>query len=199
MLARFLPASLLGASLCLASLAATSYARADEPSKKEAAPAGSAAPTPPPAPPPQGYPPPPQGYGHPPPGYPPPQGYGYPPPQGYGYPPPPVYRAAEDPYGDEEEDIDKPKKSRRNSTAMMVTGIVLTPLGLIGLNVGAVMYTFGTRSDQPGAIGLMVAGGLGIVVGIPLIVIGARRPERPGWASLSLDVGPGSLSAKGTF
>jgi hypothetical protein len=82
----------------------------------------------------------------------------------------------------------------RFSTPMMVSGIVLTGLGVVGLFAGAFMlsesesnlecgYYGGTyvdscadNEDQAATgTGLMIAGAVAAVVGIPLIVVGARK------------------------
>jgi hypothetical protein len=222
MSARFSSVSLLGLAVGLVSLTPSTVAWADEPPPQEPAPSGSAAPAsppaqpsaqpppaPPPAPPPpqgQGYPPPPgYGQGYPPPGY----GQGYPPPPpgyGYGYPPgsapPPAYSAAEDPYAGEEDDPEKPRKRKRYSTGMMVAGIVLTPVGALTGVMGMTMTVVGDKgagSTREVGIAVMLAGICGVGVGIPLIVIGARRPKEAAWASMELGVGPGSLSVQGSF
>lgn len=121
-----------------------------------------------------GYPPP--GYGQPPPGYAPgyPPGYvpayppGYGPPPGYGQPMIPVV----------------PKE--RRSPGMMKGGIVVTSLGGLSLIVGATValaagcgFTiFGCnpdRSAQTAGYGMMIGGIIGVAVGIPLLVYGAKK------------------------
>ena len=83
----------------------------------------------------------------------------------------------------------------------MVTGIVLTGVGALGLLVGAVVYSKADTDEDLVALcdvdgefssgcgasqddidgrkatgaGLMIAGGVGIAVGIPLLVVGARK------------------------
>lgn len=159
---------------------------------------------PPPAPPP-GYGAPPPGYGAPPPGYgAPPPGYG-PPPPGYGYGQTPVY----DPYN-QPPPPDVPMK--RNSVGMMVGGIILTSAGAIMLTLGGVVYSSSQnivcdigsdcRDEQGERAGLILAlaGLAGIGVGIPLIVVGARKvPATPEPPSAALLLGPGGLSVRGKF
>jgi hypothetical protein len=118
-----------------------------------------------------------------PPGYAPPPGY-YAPPPGYGPAYGPYYGAGMPP----------PREMERRSTGMMVGGILLTAFGAIGLGAGGVVYassqtvqfdttctsntncfTTNRGGDKTAGIVLMVAGLAGIGVGIPLIVIGARK------------------------
>jgi hypothetical protein len=88
----------------------------------------------------------------------------------------------------------------RNSTGMMVTGIVLTGVGVIALLSGAIVYTsantqqtydelcsgdfcrYEDRDDEKvAAAAVMIAGGAAIAIGIPLLVVGARKvPVRGG-------------------
>ncbi|MEJ7728754.1 MAG: hypothetical protein WKG00_06020 [Polyangiaceae bacterium] len=88
----------------------------------------------------------------------------------------------------------------RNSTGMMVTGIVLTGVGVIALLSGAIVYTSATTARQydtlcsgdvcsyenrdgekVAGVAVMIAGGAAIAIGIPLLVIGARKvPVRGG-------------------
>jgi hypothetical protein len=119
-----------------------------------------------------------QGYG-PPPGYGPP-GYG---PYNYGnLPPPPTAPVFE-----------------RNSVGMMVSGIVVTSLGGIALIAASVTLReadeegrtvcseFECEVDpdpdlQGAGIGLAIGGLVGLAVGIPLIIVGAKKvPVGPGY------------------
>lgn len=138
-----------------------------------------------------------QGYGYPPP----PQGYGYPAQQGapgqtqpgYGpYPYPYPY------YPQYYPQMTPPQRYERNSSSMMTGGIVLTTAGIIGVLVGSSLASTATnqipvycepvggggpqiceyRDDdtQLGVgVGIMVAGFVGLGVGIPLWVIGGKR------------------------
>ena len=84
---------------------------------------------------------------------------------------------------------------------MMVTGIVLTGVGVIALLSGAIVYTSANTQQQydvlcdngsycsyddhedekVAGVAVMIAGGAAIAVGIPLLVIGARKvPVRGG-------------------
>jgi hypothetical protein len=83
---------------------------------------------------------------------------------------------------------------------MMVTGIVLTGVGVIALLSGAIVYTSANTQEQydnycggdfctyenhdeekAAGVAVMIAGGAAIAVGIPLLVIGARKvPIRGG-------------------
>jgi len=192
---------------------------------------------PPPAPagygyPPQGYGPPPQGYGPPPQGYgQPPQGYGPPPPQGgeygaqgypYGYPYYGPYYGPQQP---------PPPRFERKSTGMMVGGILLTSLGIVGVLAGSAVAStaanqipiycdqgFGpticeTRADESQQIAgysVMVAGLVGLAVGIPLWIIGGKRvpvksdesapaQAAPPQTSLRVLVGPSSAALHMSF
>jgi hypothetical protein len=101
----------------------------------------------------------------------------------------------------------------RNSIAMMVGGIVLTAGGVFTLGMGALVYA-GAKSiqcdcigpcdcrDEKGEIGgivLMAGGVAGLAVGIPLIVLGARKvPVEPGPEAAVL-IGPGSAGLRCRF
>ena len=156
--------------------------------------------------------PPPQGQ----PGYPPPYGYGpYYPPPGYYYPPPQGLPPAP-----------APLPMRRNNTAMMVGGILLTGAGAVGLIVGTVMnasaneryeiycddggysYQCEQRTDEgllTASWVTMIASGVGLGVGITFWVIGGRRvpiteePPQPAAFQPTLSVGVGSASMKMAF
>jgi hypothetical protein len=197
------PALALASTALLACLALGREGRADPPrlTAQAAPPPPAAQPVQPPAaqPPPPGYGAPPPGYGAPPPGYgaappgygPPPPGYA--PPPGYYYQPPPGYYAGAP--------LPPPVPKERNSPGMMVTGIVLTGVGVIALLSGAIVYTsantqqtydslgcasgycsYDDHDDEKTAgIAVMIAGGAAVAVGIPLLVIGARKvPVRGG-------------------
>jgi hypothetical protein len=138
-----------------------------------------------PSPPPAGYGQPPPGYGQPPPGYygQPPAGYaapGYPPP-GYGQPPPGYYAQGYPPpgyvvqQGTYPQDPFAPKE--RRSTAMMVTGIVLTSVGGLVTLVGSLAVvgdSFGGGSNGA-STGFLIGGLVGLGVGIPLLVYGSKK------------------------
>jgi hypothetical protein len=88
---------------------------------------------------------------------------------------------------------------------MMAGGIVMVVVGPVAALTAAFAGAFnitGSRNDlPPGAIAVMVAGGLVTLGGIPLIAVGARRVDRePESASrLRLTVGPGSVGVSGAF
>lgn len=220
-------ALLSGASvLALSFSVATASAQAPPPPEAPPAapPPGYAPPPPAYAPPPPGYGAPPPGYGAPPPGY----GYGvpppgYPPPPGYAppayYPHPYGYYAPYAPpgyYGGPGTGP-VPELKERFSTPMMVVGISLTALGAIGIFAGAFMlgesestncvyYDAASYNEcgpdedlaTSGAV-LLVAGGITAVIGIPLIVVGARKVPKqnqdPTQISLRPDVLVGRRSA----
>lgn len=191
------PALALASTTLLVCLAFGRDGRADPPRQiAQAAPPAQPAAAQPiaqPAPPPPGYGAAPPGYGQPPPGYgqPPP---GYAPPPGYYYQPPPGYYAGAP--------LPPPVPKERNSTGMMVTGIVLTGVGVVGLLSGAILYSAANtqqtydsldcisseycnyddhEDEKVAGVALMIAGGAAIAVGIPLLVIGARKvPVRGG-------------------
>jgi hypothetical protein len=118
--------------------------------------------------------------------------------------------------------------TRRNSTGAMVTGIVLTGVGTSLLVMGLVVAqnassSCGDKSDAQcsdlgpaigGTVGatIAVSGGIMALVGIPLIIVGARRvPVEQGHTepakqsrttaplSIGLAVGPGALSLRAVF
>jgi hypothetical protein len=103
-----------------------------------------------------------------------------------------------------------PELKERFSTPMMVVGITLTGLGVIGLFAGAFLLSeaesnndciyyadvtyggCGTDEDKAtsGTV-LLVVGGITAVIGIPLIVVGARKvpktdPADPAQPAVSL-------------
>jgi hypothetical protein len=197
---RFVPVScVLGASVLL--LASGALAQ-PQPQPLSTPPPPAAAQPPPAYGQPQPQPPP--GYGQPPPGYgPPPPGYG-PPPPGYGppgyYPPPGPYYYYPPPgpyYGQPGGPMAPPEPKERRSTGMMVTGIVLAGIGGLGFIVGVAVYStaesrisdcayvydygaYGSCDDdsderQAAGIGMMIAGGALLAVGIPLAVVGGRK------------------------
>ena len=124
--------------------------------------------------PPPGYGAPPPGYGAPPPGYAPPPAYYYPPPGYYGGQP-----------------LPPPVPKERYSTGMMVSGIVLAGAGAFALLIGGAIFSaadrgqvvcdeFGCRNEsnddqKTTGIALMIAGGAGIAIGVPLLIVGARK------------------------
>ncbi len=126
----------------------------------------------------QAYPPP-AGYGQPPPGYGAPPGYYGAPPPGYAYAPAPGYA-----YGPPPVDI-TPKE--RRSSGMMAGGIVLLSAGGLGLVIGSIVAlsarcgftVFGgcnpDTTAQSAGYGMMIGGVIGIAVGIPLLVYGAKK------------------------
>ena len=120
----------------------------------------------------------------------------------------------------------EPEKKERFSTAMMVSGIVLAAAGVVGLFAGAAVYAEAKRDEdriapcavpieggdpscpsppdrddeKAAGVALMIAGGVGIAVGVPLLIVGARKVKKDGSAEqppakASLHVGPrgGSL------
>lgn len=161
--------------------------------------------------------------GQPPPGYPP--GYYYPPPPagyppyyypyGYYYPPPAATPATP-----------APTPKERRSTAMMVSGILLTSGGALALIGGAALFSSASnaidvycddgttpflceqKDDVPrqtaGAV-LMVAGGISIAGGIPLWIVGGRmvsvkKDQAPADAPrTSLSVSPRGASLRVAF
>jgi hypothetical protein len=101
---------------------------------------------------------------------------------------------------------------------MMITGIVLTSLGAIGIVTGAVMVaraesniicggggTLGSCDDsgdrRAGGFAVMLLGAAGLGVGIPLTIIGARKVPARGQlpAEAGLRFGPRSASLRVTF
>jgi hypothetical protein len=123
---------------------------------------------------------------------------------------------------DDSEWADKPKpRTRLNSVGAMVTGIVLSGVGamsaLSGLVYMAIPDTACSTPEDPYATCptdtlrstgqvLLIAGGLMVAVGIPLIVVGAKRVpvESTGWMAppvftASIRVGPGALGINGTW
>ncbi len=99
-------------------------------------------------------------------------------------------------------------KTRRNSTGMMVTGIVLTSVGTLALVGGiAVVAVCNNKSgtipeacNDNSTAGGLALGGLGLIgagVGIPLMIVGARRvPVEGATASPTLLVSPQSLGVR---
>lgn len=104
-----------------------------------------------------------------------------------------------------------PEQTRRNSTGMMVTGIVLTSLGAVALPAGVAVIATDLSNGDDVAIAavlvgfpLVIGSGVFAAVGIPLWVIGAREvPVRPGdeeaRAVPEVFVGPTSASLRWTF
>lgn len=151
-------------------------------------------PTPPPATP----------WGQAPPGYAPygqPYNYG---PGGYGPPP-----------------VEPPAPTQRASTPMFVAGIVTLSVGGVVAIIGSAVlassgdevqvycdnpdgspgsYPCRTAEDTSGrglGIGLLVAGGVGVAAGIPLLILGSRRvPADP---AVAVRVGPNGAEVVGSF
>lgn len=127
-----------------------------------------------------------------------------------------------DPYSDDNEDwvpVEPPPATRRKSTGAMVTGIVFAGLGgLLALNglvlmslpepectstYGGEEYCSGTDWSGTGTT-LLVAGGVLVLVGVPLIVYGSSREPAPRAIAHqrvqpSLMLGPGSVHVKLTW
>ena len=87
----------------------------------------------------------------------------------------------------------------RSSTGMMVTGIVMSGIGALGVLVGAVAVLSGDLSNEDGA---MVGGGVAIAVGatvaligVPLAIAGGSKEKRRQYSLLpnAVVVGPGSM------
>jgi hypothetical protein len=146
---------------------------------------------------------PPVGYGAPPPGAPPPS---YGPPPGWGYP----YASS------------GPPRLERYSTPMFVGGIVALSLGGVGLIAGSVLYGSGAskydlyctdengftnvcgEADDPDSKGpglaLLIAGGVLVAGGIPLVLVGGRRvPKESAAPPVTASVGPRGASLRITF
>ena len=136
-------------------------------------------------PPPAGYGQPPPGYGQPPPGYAAPPGYYGAPPPGYAYAPPPGYMYAP------QQPTEPLVQKQRRSSGMMAGGIVLLSAGGLAMAIGAVValsvssqcaFNFsidsGCQTDtstQTTGYGMMIGGLIGVAVGIPLLVYGAKK------------------------
>jgi hypothetical protein len=97
----------------------------------------------------------------------------------------------------EAEDDAKPKYER-NSRAQMALGIVLTSVGPVVM-LGGMVAAVSSRDDGPG-IAAAVLGGLGLLVGIPLIVIGAKKVPVDAVARAipapELNIGPASATLR---
>jgi hypothetical protein len=103
-------------------------------------------------------------------------------------------------------------KTRRRSTGMMVTGIALGSAGLLAGVSGALVIGVCSRNEAgqagsvgencdkdsvPAGVGLAIAGGVGLAVGIPLTLIGARKvPAQSAAAAPTLLVGPRSVALR---
>jgi hypothetical protein len=113
-----------------------------------------------------------------------------------------------------------PPPRERRSTAMMVTGIVSGALGVLAAGAGSAMYVAsdaqqcvvgGTGADtldlrtsadcrrdetlRTGGLALMIGGGAAVALGLPLIIIGARRVP----VTTGLRLGPGTATLVGRF
>lgn len=100
---------------------------------------------------------------------------------------------------------------------MMVTGIVLTAAGPLAMSLGALVIVGANsvacepcpmtgpcppckdESSERGGMVLVVGGAAALAVGIPLIVVGARRVPAQPEAQTTLVIGPGRLSLQGRF
>ena len=126
-----------------------------------------------------------------------------------------------------EPELDPEPTTRRNSTALMVTGIATSGLGGIVLGLGMFAWVFAEKDcsglhdeslrtceqqekDQAKYGGrMLVIGALAATAGIPLIVIGASRvpiesaeahePARRGSPRAALVLGPSGLTWRGEF
>jgi hypothetical protein len=103
-------------------------------------------------------------------------------------------------------------KTKRRSTGMMVTGIVLGSAGLLASVSGLVVVGVCSRNEAgesgsvgedcddnsvPAGVGIAIAGGVGLAVGIPLIVVGAQKvPAQKAAAAPRLLVGPRSVALR---
>ncbi|WP_437541695.1 hypothetical protein WME97_27735 [Sorangium sp. So ce367] len=99
------------------------------------------------------------------------------------------------------------RTTERNSTVMMVSGIVLASLGAAALVTGAVLITANHdeaaakhRDTYTVAVATAVGGAAAVGVGLPLYVIGKKRVLRRGLdmrglAAARLLVGPGAVAA----
>jgi hypothetical protein len=102
---------------------------------------------------------------------------------------------------DELKDFEERTMDRRPE--VWIPGVMLTGAGGVGLFLFA-LSNFGTAGEAPGieipAAG--VAGLAGVAVGMPLLLIGARKtwinPSDDGAAAV-VGVGPGSVSLRGSF
>jgi hypothetical protein len=100
----------------------------------------------------------------------------------------------------EAEDDARPKY-KRNSRAQLAVGIVLTSVGPVVM-LGGMVAAVSSRDDGPG-IAAAVLGGLGTLVGIPLIVSGAKKVPVDAVARAipapDLFVGPASATLRFRF
>jgi hypothetical protein len=150
--------------------------------------------------PPPGYGQPPPGYGQPPPGYGAPPGYYGAPPPGYAYAPPPGYM-----YAPQQPTQPLVQKERRSS-GMMTGGIVVLSAGGLAMAIGGVMvagasshctFNFDSpnfcttdTSTQTTGYGILIGGIIGVAVGIPLLVYGAKK------VPVKVDGAPEAATAK---
>lgn len=101
--------------------------------------------------------------------------------------------------------------TKRRSTAMMVTGIGLLSLGAIaGVSGGVIIGVCRSgnappecnKNSVPAGAGLIVAGVVGLAVGIPLTIVGSKRvpvePATTGGGPM-LFIGPGSAAVRVAF
>jgi len=97
----------------------------------------------------------------------------------------------------EAEEEAKPKW-RRNSRAQLAVGIVLTSVGPVVM-LGGMIAAAGSPDDGPG-IAAAVLGGLGTLIGIPLIVNGAQKiPVDSAVPAPELFIGPASATLRFRF
>lgn len=104
-------------------------------------------------------------------------------------------------------DLDEPRMKRR-SPGMIAGGIVSASVGLIGGGIGLGLLALCQPDARPNEIGckpaagwgLTIAGVAGIAVGIPLIVIGAKKvPAKPEQGRATLIVGPTGAAVRWTM
>jgi hypothetical protein len=104
---------------------------------------------------------------------------------------------------------------KRNSPGLMIGGIVLTSAGAVVLSIGAVLAGAENQSDcvcdelgcdcgssdeeQTTGIVLIVSGLVGVGVGIPMIVIGAKKVPDVSEPQAAVLLGPGSAKLRVQF
>jgi hypothetical protein len=104
---------------------------------------------------------------------------------------------------------------KRNSPGLMVGGIVLTAVGAVTLSIGAVLASASNQYDcactelgcdcgvsddnETTGIVLIVSGLVGVGVGIPMIVIGAKKVPAVSEPQASVLLGPGSAKLRVQF
>jgi hypothetical protein len=121
--------------------------------------------------------------------------------------------AADSEFAVDSESSDEPRSSNaswqtrgsRRNTGLMVTGIVATATGGITVLTGTMLLSTGDKNYRSLGIGLAVAGGAALAIGIPMILVGTspkpRGVSRPGTqpVTASLVVGGRSLLLRGTW